>query len=119
MKTKNKVIFAVLGLLFFGWMINSAYIYFFVPGVLDDFAKCLSSKNAVVYGAIEWCEFTKMQAKMFGKSFKLLKYEDYSKYPQSFGAIKKTPTWIVDGKPYLGVQSIDRLSQSSGCTLPK
>lgn len=119
MKTKNKFIFAVFGLLFFLWAANSTYSYFFVPGVLDDFAKCLSSKDVAVYGAIEWCEFTKVQAKMFGKSFKLLNYKNYAEFPQSFGAIKKTPTWIIDGKPYLGVQSIDRLSQLSGCVLPK
>lgn len=118
MKTKNKIISAVIALLIFFWIISYTYDYFFVPGILDDFAKCSAQKGAVMYGAIEWCEFTQAQSKMFGKSFKFVNYKDYSEYPSTFGNIKKTPTWIINGKDYTGVQTIERLSQLTNCSLP-
>ena len=42
------------------------------PGKYDDFAKCLSDNGVVVYGAMDWCEYTQGQKAMFGKSFKYL-----------------------------------------------
>ena len=55
---------------------------------------------------------------MFGKSFKHLDYIDYSEFPEGeLGKIKKTPTWIINGKAYENVLSFDRLSQLSGCKI--
>lgn len=118
MKTKNKIIAVIILILLVFWIAKSVYSYYFVPGVLDDFAKCLNEKGAIMYGAIEWCEFTKMQAKMFGKSFKYVNYQDYSKFPSSLGAIKKTPTWALNNKSNPGVQSLEYLGQLTGCVLP-
>jgi|TARA_B100001964_G_C14239396_1_gene604185 uncharacterized membrane protein YvbJ len=88
------------------------------PGPLDDFAKCLSEKDAVMYGALSWCKYTQAQKAMFGKSFNHLNYIDYTEYPEEqFGKIKKTPTWIINGKAYENVISIDKLSQLSGCEI--
>lgn len=85
------------------------------PGPYDKFAKCLTEKDAVIYGA-SWCKYTDAQKAMFGKSFKHLNYIDYSEFPEEeFGKIKKTPTWIINDKAYENVLSFDRLSQLSGC----
>ena len=87
-------------------------------GPLDDFAKCLSDKGAVMYGALSWCKYTQAQKAMFGKSFNHLNYIDYTEYPEEqFGKIKKIPTWIINGKAYENVISIDKLSQLSGCEI--
>ncbi len=90
-----------------------AGVMFALPGRLDKFASCLSEKGAVMYGAIEWCQYTKEQAGMFGKSFKYVDYKDYRDLP----GIKKTPTWQINGQLYENVQSLERLSALTGCPL--
>jgi len=81
------------------------------PGPYDNFAKCLTEKGAVMYGAIEWCEYTQEQAAMFGKSFKYVNYVDHTKGPN----IKITPTWIINGERYERVQGFDKLAALTGC----
>ena len=81
------------------------------PGPYDNFAKCLTEKGAVVYGAMDWCKYTQGQKAMFGKSFKYLKYEEFQALP----GIKQTPTWVIKGVWYENVQSFDRLSSITGC----
>jgi|GEM_PF-1229796 len=98
---------AVLALLAFG-------ISAMLPGPYDSFAKCLSEKGAIMYGAIDWCHYTQDQAGMFGKSFKHLDYRDYQ---EAEVAIKKTPTWLINGQVYENVQSLERLSSLTGCPL--
>ena len=83
------------------------------PGPLDDFAKCLTEKGAVVYGAIDWCHYTQAQKGMFGKSWKYLDYQDHTK----LAGIKKTPTWVIKGVWYENVQSFDKLSSITGCKI--
>ncbi|HLC61359.1 MAG TPA: hypothetical protein VJJ52_08100 [Candidatus Nanoarchaeia archaeon] len=83
------------------------------PGPYDNFAKCLSEKGAVMYGAMEWCHFTQGQRAMFGKSFK---YVDYHEFPELPG-IKKTPTWVINGKWYENAQSFEKLSEVTGCKI--
>lgn len=88
------------------------------PGPLDDFAKCLSEKDVVMYGALSWCQYTQAQKAMFGSSFKYLNYVEYTDFPEEeFGKIRKTPTWIIHGETYENVLSFDRLAQLSGCKL--
>ena len=87
------------------------------PGRFDSFAECLKEKGAVMYGAMSWCQYTQAQRAMFGKSFKYVSYKEYTEFPQAFGKIRKTPTWIIDGKVYEGVQSFDRLSAAAGCAI--
>jgi hypothetical protein len=88
---------------------------FAMPGKLDSFAKCVHDSGAVIYGAIEWCHFTQEQAGMFGKSFKYVNYQDYRDAPFH---VVKTPTWSINGQTYENVQSLERLSQLTGCALP-
>ena len=85
-----------------------------LPGKYDSFAKCLTDKGAIMYGAIEWCHYTQDQAGMFGKSFKYAPYKDYR---DAEITIKKTPTWLIDGMAYENVQSLERLSSLTGCPL--
>ncbi len=83
------------------------------PGPYDNFAKCLTQKGAVMYGAMDWCKYTQGQKAMFGKSFRYVNYEEHTKLP----GIKSTPTWVIDGKWYEKAQSFDRLSQITGCQI--
>lgn len=84
------------------------------PAVLDDFAKCLTDKGAVMYGAT-WCKYTSAQKGMFGNSIKFVNYQDFSKNSE----VKVTPTWFIDGNKYERVQSLDKLASITGCVLGK
>src|SRR3989338_9696221 len=42
-------------------------------GEIDEFAKCLTEKGAVMYGTF-WCPHCARTKKMFGSSFKYIKY---------------------------------------------
>lgn len=83
------------------------------PGEYDDFAKCLSEKGAVMYGAMSWCHFTQGQKAMFGKSFRYINYHEYTELP----GIRKTPTWVIGGKWYENAQSFEKLAALTGCKL--
>ena len=90
------------------------YAWRFAPSPLDGFATCLAEKGAVMYGAIEWCAYTKEQAGMFGSAFRYLDYRDYKEDPK----IRVTPTWKIGGEYYEKVQSLERISGLTGCQLP-
>ena len=89
------------------------YFHYVAAGPFDTFAKCLTERGAVMYGAIEWCKYTQGQAKMFGKSFKYVNYHDASE----LAGLKTRPTWIIDGKWYEKVQSFEKLAEVTGCKL--
>ena len=90
-----------------------AYVYFFTSGPYDSFAKCLTAKGAVMYGAIEWCKYTQGQAGMFGKSFQYVNYKD----EKELAGIKTRPTWVINGNWYEKVQSFESLAAATGCKI--
>ncbi len=108
---KKSTIFSAIFIVLFSIIGYSIYSNSKSPGQYDNFAKCLTEKGAVMYGAIGWCKYTKEQAAMFGKSFKYLNYKDYKERSD----IRITPTWIVNGEKLERVQSFDRLSSLTGC----
>lgn len=92
----------------------------------DGFARCLSEKKAVMYGAF-WCENCKKQKDLFGGSFAYIPYQECAvlgsprqqteqcKYMQ----IRKYPTWVFgDNERREGLQSLQSLSEKTGCKLP-
>jgi len=115
-KPKNKkVIFisivSVIFVLIIGG-IGFSYANSKKPGPLDDFAKCLTEKGAVMYGA-SWCQYTAAQKGMLGKSMKFIDYRDFSENPE----VKVTPTWFINGEKYERTQSLDRLAAVTGCSI--
>lgn len=105
------VIGGVLVGLFVVWQV-------FVPGKYDDFAKCLAEKDIVMYGA-EWCSGCKNQKMMFGKSFKYVNYVECPQNPSLCveNGVNRYPSWIIDGRLYIGVQDLQTLGSLSGCEL--
>jgi thiol-disulfide isomerase/thioredoxin len=115
----NKKVFLIVGIL-----VVVIIAYYFLSGSstgsnkLDDFAKCLTSKDAVMFGA-EWCGHCKDQKTMFGNSFK---YVNYVECPQNQAlcdqkGITGYPTWIINGTQYSGVQTFDGLKELTGCSV--
>jgi len=92
---------------------------------LDGFAKCLTEKKAVMYGAAT-CSHCADQKELFGESFQYVTYvecmvpETHKETDQCKAlGIKHTPTWIFgDGTRLEGTLQLDKLSQQTGCKLP-
>src|SRR3989338_281740 len=68
-KSKYYILASVIGIVV---LAAAAYSVYSInkPGEYDNFAKCLSEKGAVMYGAMDWCKYTQAQKAMFGKSFR-------------------------------------------------
>ncbi|MEK6845465.1 MAG: hypothetical protein AABY26_01795 [Nanoarchaeota archaeon] len=112
-RTKWILVAVILALVLIGG--GYAAYYYLLPGSYDNFAKCLTEKGAVMYGAIQWCKYTQGQANMFGKSFKYINYHDESE----LAGLKTRPTWVINGKWYEKVQSFETLAEATGCSWNK
>src|SRR3989344_3290157 len=98
--------------------VTGFYIKSLKPGIYDNFAKCLSEKNAVVYGN-DFCQYTGRQLNMFGKAEKYLDYVKCANNKELCDSkqVKITPTWEINGKILEGIQSFEKLAEASGCSL--
>ena len=89
---------------------------------LDDFAKCLTDKNAVVYGAY-WCPHCQNQKKTLGDSSYIPYIEcaedGKNAQPEKCRAagIQGYPTWQIKGILYNGEKNIEELSKLTGCEI--
>lgn len=111
----TRKVFAVVGICFLALLSSCSS-----QGVFDSFAQCLAEKQITMYGT-EWCPHCKTQKSLFGSSFQYASYVDCDRYQEQCLAagVQAYPTWIVNGTAYEGVQSMVKLSQISGCELPK
>ena len=96
------------------------------PGNLDTFAQCLKDKGAVFYGAF-WCPHCQRTKALFGKSAKLLPYEECST-PDGKSRlqvcndkdIQSYPTWIfADESRLTGERTLAELAEKTSCVLPQ
>ena len=90
---------------------------------IEDFAKCLTSKEAKMYGAY-WCGHCQNQKSMFGDSVTYITYvecDPNGENPQSDLCLERGiqgyPTWEINGNLYPGEQSLAKLAELSGCEL--
>jgi thiol-disulfide isomerase/thioredoxin len=106
-------------------VIAGGYVYYSGrPSGLDSFASCLSGKGVTFYGTF-WCPHCQAQKALFGRSASKLPYTECS-LPSGQGQtqvcidaeIKNYPTWeFAGGERLVGEQSLEALSQKSGCEL--
>ena len=102
---------------YFGWHRHSSR--------LDAFAKCLTLKQAKMYGAF-WCPHCEEQKEKFGSSFQYAPYIECgikgSKGIEPVctqAGIKRFPTWVfADGTRVEGEHELDFLGEATGCSLP-
>jgi hypothetical protein len=92
---------------------------------LDAFAKCLSAKQATMYGAY-WCPHCAEQKEMFESSFQYVPYvecgvpgsRDETQVCKEAG-IKHFPTWqFSGGERQEGTMVLQALGAKTGCNLP-
>lgn len=101
---------------------------------LDEFAKCLTSKGATMYGNYN-CPNCQSEKEAFGSSFKYINYVECVETPKECisRSIEAVPTWIFpalsadrpalsadrsDDRRFVGEQGLEKLSEESGCALP-
>lgn len=85
---------------------------------LDAFAKCLTEKGAIAY-VREGCSYCKQQKEKFGSSLQYLNIVECTTEPTVCLGLEGVPAWHISEKTDLiyGVQSLEKLSELSGCEL--
>ena len=85
-------------------------------GILNDkTAKCIAEKS-VVYTQTG-CSHCETQKEILGDYYNLFTEINCLNEPEkcSEAGITGTPTWIINGKKFEGVQTIKKLKESTGC----
>ena len=84
-------------------------------GSSEELAKCIG-ENSVLYGQLG-CHACETQEEMFGENYQYLTVIDcfFAGDECIEKEIEGTPTWIIDGQKYKGVQSLEKLKELTGC----
>jgi hypothetical protein len=84
-----------------------------VPETSEEVAKCIGSKSELYIQL--GCHACDTQEKIFGENYKYLNTIDCFYEREKCSNIKATPTWIINGDKYLGVQSIEKIRELTKC----
>jgi dolichyl-phosphooligosaccharide-protein glycotransferase len=84
----------------------------------DSFSKCLVDNDATFYGTAtcSWC--SKQKETLDSTLMPYVDCEDSSEIC-STNEISSYPTWIIDGNKYVGFQTLEQLSEYTGCEIKK
>lgn len=117
MKTKN-LIYLIIAIIMVLLAIYGIIRQSNAQGKYDDFAKCLTNNEVIMYGT-DWCQHCKDQKALFGKSFKLINYIncDFNKLECKNAGVEGYPTWVIKNERYPGTRSLEYLSSLSDCKL--
>lgn len=93
---------------------------------VDVFAKCLTEKEVVMYGAY-WCPHCARTKKTFGSSFRYINYvecDPNGENEQSEFCLSKEitqyDTWeFANGERLISEPTFQQLSEKSGCPVPE
>ena len=83
------------------------------PETPENIVKCIG-ENSELYGQLG-CSACKKQEELFGENSKYLTIIDCWNEREKCLEIEYTPTWIIKGEKYVGVQSIEKLKELTGC----
>ena len=127
MKNKKQILAAaalIIVVLAFAFLKDKITPANIIGAPYDDFAKCLTSQGATMYGA-SWCGHCQNQKKLFGDSFRHVNYIECAAENGGqtdackFAGITGYPTWDVNGERTPGELALEMLSEKTGCELPK
>ena len=86
-------------------------------GISSETAKCIG-ENSILYIQLG-CHACQMQENLFGESYQNLNVVDcfYESERQKCidAGITATPTWIINGEKYTGIQQIEKLKELTSC----
>lgn len=102
-------VLVILGVLVIAFiLINRSFM-----DVEKSVAVCIGN-NAVLYTQVG-CSHCETQKQIFGENSEFLTIVDCTETPEKCLGISGTPTWIIYGEEYLGVQPIEKLKEVTGC----
>jgi hypothetical protein len=94
------------------FLINSLH-----NGVSSETSKCIG-KNSVLYIQLG-CHACEIQKNLFGENYQYLNvidcFDENERQKCIDAGITATPTWLINGEKYTGVQSIEKLKELTGC----
>ena len=82
-------------------------------GSTKEIATCIG-ENSEFYVQLG-CHACVIQEEMFGENAQYLNIIDCFYDREKCSDIQSTPTWIINGQKYVGVQSIEKLKELTGC----
>jgi len=83
------------------------------PETPKEIAECIG-KNSKLYTQLG-CSACQAQEEMFGDNYQYLTIIDCWFESEKCTGIEYTPTWIIKGSKYTGVQEISTLQELTGC----
>ena len=94
----------------------------YTPAELEEIAKCMTEKGAIMYGSIS-CPHCSDQKARFGDAIKFINYLECNAYESPEDAkiciekgIEALPTWdLPNGERILGNHPISELTEKAGC----
>jgi len=111
---KRKVINAITFLIIFGVVILATLLIKNKGGeTSDEIAKCIG-ENSMLYTQLG-CHACQAQEDLFGESYQYLNKIDCFYEREKCAEITATPTWLINGEKYVGVQSIEKLKELTKC----
>lgn len=120
MNTKLKIVIIVFVIITIGAIVYGIKESRPAKASYDDFAKCLTEKQAIMYGSAS-CSVCQKQKSEFGDSFQYVNYVECTENPEACNSekIERVPTWkFSDGEKIVGFQTFETLSQKTSCPLP-
>lgn len=111
----SKTISEVTGKSILGWLIKTN-VDRDEDEKLDNFAKCLTDKGAVLY-IKNGCRHCKAQEEDFGTAIQYLKIVECTEQIQlcEEKQLIRVPAWEIDGKLYYGRTELQDLAKLAGC----
>jgi hypothetical protein len=79
----------------------------------EQVAKCIGER-ATLYVQLG-CPHCRTQENIFGENLQYLNIVDCYETPEECSVIRATPSWRIDNQTYLGIQSIEKLRELTGC----
>ena len=83
------------------------------PETKEEIVKCIGSKS-IFYTQLG-CHACKIQEDLFGENYKYITVVDCWFEIEKCINITATPTWLIDGEKIIGVQSVEKLQDLTGC----
>lgn len=85
-------------------------------GIVDEsVAKCIG-QNSILYVQLG-CSHCEDQKNLFGNSYQYLNVTDcfYETGVCINNSIEATPTWVIKDQRYVGVQTVEKIKELTGC----
>lgn len=114
MNKQKKSIYVNLSIITIILIIGIYYIFIRqVEQPPEEIAQCIG-ENSILY-TLPTCGHCRDQKELFGEYSKNLTVVDCKSEPEKCSDIRNVPTWRINNKLYVGVQSIDYLKKLTGC----